>query len=135
MKYEKNQPRYFVPYIRIKKSVETHLGTLEVGKEYAVCEDHFSSQAYQALEKDKYHIYVAENYGVNLIGVPIASVELFVKVIEPKFAAGQKVKFKKSGHLPDCVASWSILHGKLWYDNEWSAQTGFANGFYEEAVE
>ena len=78
---------------------------------------------------------VHSSHACNIHGIPKDKVELFVKLVVPKFKVGQVVKTE--GGKNDSYRIWRyyLCQGRIRYRDGWSVATGCASGKSEEDLE
>lgn len=133
MKYNHNEPIYYVPYVRIIKPL-IPLGIYkEISGEYAI---HTENSIIGIIPTTELHIMVPGVAGINIVSVPIENVELFVKVLIPEFKLGQVVR--RIHARDECgtfrIFEYSIQSGRIWYTDGWGVATNCASGVSEEEL-
>lgn len=128
----KNQNVYYVPHVRIKEDFKNIVIDLKAGSEYPIADIDDTMIPYK---KDEIGIMVSDKMFCQHTTVPINQVELFVKIIVPKFKLGDIVKKSGSKNNTFRIYEYCLLQGKIWYRDGWSIATGCESGVHEECLE
>lgn len=139
MRYEKNAPVYYVPFARlIKDWSATVYGSLKQGAEYCI---YAPDSVYTVTNFDTSTVplqVIDKNlYGNMITPVPLDHLQLFVKIVIPKFKRGDIICDKegiKNGLGAFRVWEYEFLQGDVWYRNGWSVGTGYEAGVREERM-
>lgn len=130
MTHKPNLPVYYVPYARMIKDVKKPYNgrVLSAGSEFPI----HDSEVYQ-FKKDEIELSVRTNMlTIDVTPVKLSEVELFVKLVYPKFQIGDVIidAYPNSSQtpIPMRVHEIDLYSGEIHYRDEWSMRTGCAGG-------
>lgn len=132
MKIHKNQPVYYIPYVRMREDIMS----IKAGAEYPIYGEQSVPSSIIPFKADEIEIMVSAFMGCNIIKVPLARVDMFVNRIIPKFKLGDIVTDKDNDGRMSVwrIFEYTILQGRVWYRNGWSLATNCENGMYEDKI-
>ena len=131
----KNKKIYYIPYARFTKEFENRYPnyTFKKGDEYPIDSHNPPTDLNCELDPTQVAILKDGVMGVDVISIPLEHIEMFIKVVIPKFKLGDVVKRENSS--PFRVFEYSIIHGKVWYRDGWGVATHCESGVHEEYLE
>lgn len=133
MIHKPNLPVYYVPYARMIKDVKKPyvLRTLKIGEEFPI----YDAEQYGFNIEEVLLSVRANSFTIDVTPVILDEVELFVKLVYPKFQIGDVIidAYPNSSQkpIPMRVYEIGLYSGEIHYRDEWSMRTGCDGGMPE----
>jgi hypothetical protein len=128
---KKNQNVYYVPCVRFKEDYKWgSMVSFKKGEEFVIDDDNMTLHN----PDNEVSIIQHSQYANNIWTVPMEVVEMFVKVVKPKYKIGDIV-LKKGTMLPFRIFEYSLSCGQIWYRDGWSMVTDYAGGATENNID